>query len=75
MPGCQCPGVIGAGSVKSPQHCMTAIVAKHLGMQSFHVLGATTPASCLKHDSVAIAAAAGAEFAGGRCCARWGAAF
>lgn len=55
-------GVISAGSVKSPQHAMTAVVAAHYNMTSMHVLGATKPDTCLKHDSVAIAVAAGALF-------------
>lgn len=55
-------GVLSAGSVKSPQHAMVAAICKHYGMRSYHVLGATKPATASKHDSVAIAQAMGAEF-------------
>jgi 1-aminocyclopropane-1-carboxylate deaminase/D-cysteine desulfhydrase-like pyridoxal-dependent ACC family enzyme len=56
------PGVVGGGSVKSPQHAMAATVAKHLRMKALCVLGATKPETCTRHDSVAIAKAAGARF-------------
>lgn len=55
-------GVLSAGSVKSPQHAMVATVARHYGLRSYHVLGATKPETCGQHDSVAIAQSAGAAF-------------
>lgn len=55
-------GVLSAASVLSPQHAMVASVARHFGLPSVHVLGATTYEAARKHDSVAIAEAAGAQF-------------
>lgn len=56
------PGIVTGASVLSPQVSMTALVARHFGLPCVVVLGATKPASAIKHENVAIAAAAGAEF-------------
>lgn len=55
-------GVLTGASVLSPQLSMAALVARHYGLPSTLVLGATNPESAVKHENVAIAAAAGAEF-------------
>lgn len=55
-------GLVFGGSVKSTQHAMVATVARHFGKQSIHVLGATTPRTYLRHNTVAIAHAQGAKF-------------
>lgn len=54
--------ILFGGSVKSTQHSMIATVSRYFGKRSTHVLGATSPLTCLKHDSVAIAELQGAEF-------------
>jgi 1-aminocyclopropane-1-carboxylate deaminase/D-cysteine desulfhydrase-like pyridoxal-dependent ACC family enzyme len=56
------PGLVTGASVLSPQHSMAALVARHFGWQSRHVLGATRPDSAIRHENIAIAAAAGATF-------------
>lgn len=55
-------GVVTGASVLSPQVSMTALVARHFGLPSRIVLGATNLSSALRHPNVAIAALAGAEF-------------
>jgi hypothetical protein len=55
-------GVVFAGSVKSTQHANVATLARYFGLPSLHVLGATSPATCLQHPTLAVAAAMGAEF-------------
>ena len=55
-------GIMGAGSVRSPFHAMAAVTAKHYGLASLSVIGATKPETCIQHSSVAVAAAAGARF-------------
>jgi 1-aminocyclopropane-1-carboxylate deaminase/D-cysteine desulfhydrase-like pyridoxal-dependent ACC family enzyme len=54
--------VISASSVKSPQISMSTAVARHYGMPTTHIIGATNPRSALKHENVAIAARLGAQF-------------
>jgi 1-aminocyclopropane-1-carboxylate deaminase/D-cysteine desulfhydrase-like pyridoxal-dependent ACC family enzyme len=54
--------VISASSVKSPQISMSTAVARHYGMPTTHIIGATNPASALKHPNVGIAARLGARF-------------
>ncbi len=49
------------GSVRSPQLARTAVCAKHFGLRSIHVIGADIR-TAVRHDSVSIAAAFGAEF-------------
>ena len=61
LSGGRCAGLIFAGSVKSTQHAMVATVARHFGLPSVHVLGATTPETCIRQETVAIAVAMGAE--------------
>jgi 1-aminocyclopropane-1-carboxylate deaminase/D-cysteine desulfhydrase-like pyridoxal-dependent ACC family enzyme len=55
-------GVLTGASVLSPQNSMAAVVAAHYGLDTTIVLGGTKPESCLRHENVAIAAAAGARF-------------
>lgn len=57
-----CEGICTGASLLSPQHAITAAMAKHFDMQSLHVVGATTPESSSKHPSVAIAKLLGAKF-------------
>lgn len=54
--------VVTGASVRSPQHGMTASVARHLGMESLHVVGATKPQTAAKHVQPQIAARMGAKF-------------
>lgn len=54
-------GLLTAASVLSPQLSMGTLVARHYGLPTTIVLGATKPESALKHPNVMIAAAAGAE--------------
>jgi 1-aminocyclopropane-1-carboxylate deaminase/D-cysteine desulfhydrase-like pyridoxal-dependent ACC family enzyme len=54
--------VISASSVKSPQISMSTAVARHFGMPTTHIIGATTSTSALKHPNVDIAARLGARF-------------
>lgn len=53
--------VVSANSVLSPQSSICATLAEELGMRCTVVLGATHPASAVKHPNVRIAVAAGAE--------------
>lgn len=55
-------GVLTGASVRSPQVSMAALVARHFGLPCKIVLGATNPTSAVRHENVAIARAAGAEF-------------
>ena len=55
-------GVLTGASVLSPQLSMSALVARHFELPTTLVLGATKPESAIRHENVAIAAAAGAEF-------------
>ena len=55
-------GLLTGASVLSPQVSMSALVARHYGLPATIVLGATKPASCGRHENVAIAKAAGARF-------------
>lgn len=55
-------GLVTGASVLSPQHSIVSTMARHFGIKSLHVVGATTPESMLKHESVAIAKEMGAEF-------------
>ena len=55
-------GLLTGASVLSPQLSMAALVARHFGLPATMVLGATNPTSCVKHENVAIAAQAGADF-------------
>jgi hypothetical protein len=57
-----CPGVLSGASVKSPQLSMGTAVARHFGMESAHVLGATTPRTAMHHPNVEVAAWLGARF-------------
>jgi hypothetical protein len=56
------PGLLTGASVLSPQLSMAALVARHYGLPATMVLGATTPESAARHENVAIAAVAGADF-------------
>jgi 1-aminocyclopropane-1-carboxylate deaminase/D-cysteine desulfhydrase-like pyridoxal-dependent ACC family enzyme len=56
------PGILTGASVRSPQVSMAALVAREHRMECVVVLGATRGASALKHENVAIAHRAGAEF-------------
>jgi D-cysteine desulfhydrase len=53
--------VISAASVLSPQNAMAAVTAKKLGMACTVVLGGTKPESAIKHRSVQVALANGAQ--------------
>lgn len=55
-------GIISGASVKSPQLSMGTAVAKHFGLESLLVIGATAQHSATKHENVAIAAWMGAKF-------------
>lgn len=55
-------GIITAASVLSPQVSMAALVARHYDVPCTVMLGATSPESSLRHENVAIAAEAGADF-------------
>ena len=54
--------VVTGASVLSPQHSMTAILSSYYGLPSRHVIGATNPASMMKHPNVAVAKGFGAHF-------------
>lgn len=56
------PQILTGASVLSPQVSMTALVARHYRIPSTIILGATSPETCTRHENVAIAARAGAEF-------------
>lgn len=53
--------VITGASVLSPQHAMTAVAARQHGMESLHIIGATTPEKAIKHKSIALAMNYGAH--------------
>jgi 1-aminocyclopropane-1-carboxylate deaminase/D-cysteine desulfhydrase-like pyridoxal-dependent ACC family enzyme len=55
-------GIVGAMSVHSPQHSFQAVVAKHFGIQSYHIVGATKPHTAIKQEDISIAAALGGKF-------------
>jgi 1-aminocyclopropane-1-carboxylate deaminase/D-cysteine desulfhydrase-like pyridoxal-dependent ACC family enzyme len=54
--------VITACSVLSPQSAMAAVTARQLGMDCTVILGGTRPDTALRHPSIRIAAAHGADF-------------
>jgi 1-aminocyclopropane-1-carboxylate deaminase/D-cysteine desulfhydrase-like pyridoxal-dependent ACC family enzyme len=60
------PGIITGASVLSPQLSMGALVAKHYEIPITCVLGGTKPESAIRHENVAIAQDAGAEFVFGK---------
>lgn len=60
------PGIITGASVLSPQLSMGALVAKHYEIPITCVLGGTKPETAVRHENVAIAADAGAEFVFGK---------
>jgi len=60
------PGIITGASVLSPQLSMGALVAKHYSIPITCVLGGTKPETAIKHENVAIAQDAGAEFVFGK---------
>lgn len=53
--------VVSAASVLSPQSAMAAVIAKDFGMESTVIVGGTTPEKAVRHRSIEIAAAAGAD--------------
>jgi 1-aminocyclopropane-1-carboxylate deaminase/D-cysteine desulfhydrase-like pyridoxal-dependent ACC family enzyme len=55
-------GLVAGASVRSPQIAASTMVARHYGLPVVQVIGATTPQSAVKHESVAIAARLGARF-------------
>ena len=55
-------GIVAAMSVHSPQHSMQAVVARHFGIPSIQIIGATKPTTALKHENIRIAAWFGAKF-------------
>lgn len=55
-------GVISGASVKSPQLAASTVVARHYGLPTVLVIGATNPKAALKHENVAVAARMGARF-------------
>lgn len=55
-------GLLTGASVLSPQVSMTALIARHYGLPCTVVLGATKPETCMRHENVAIAVEAGADF-------------
>lgn len=55
-------GILTGASVLSPQNSMAALVAREYDLPCTVVLGATNADSAIKHENVAIAARAGAEF-------------
>jgi len=55
-------GLLSGASVKSPQLCMGTAVARHFGLETLLVIGATTEKAAGKHENVAIARALGARF-------------
>jgi hypothetical protein len=54
--------LLSGSSVKSPQLPMGSAVAKHFGMESAHVIGATNPISSIKLNMVEMASWFGAGF-------------
>jgi hypothetical protein len=54
--------MVTGASVKSPQLSMGTAVARHFGMRSRLVVGATNPKSGIKRENVLVAAWLGAEF-------------
>ena len=60
------PGIITGASVLSPQLSMGALVARHYDIPITCVLGGTKPESAIRHENVAIAQDAGAEFVFGK---------
>jgi hypothetical protein len=54
--------IISSMSVHSPQHSFQAVVAKHFGVESYHIIGATKPKTAIKHENISIAAWFGAKF-------------
>lgn len=54
--------IVGGMSIHSPQHSMQSVVAKHFGVDSIHVVGATTPVTALKHEDIAIGNMFGGKF-------------
>jgi 1-aminocyclopropane-1-carboxylate deaminase/D-cysteine desulfhydrase-like pyridoxal-dependent ACC family enzyme len=56
-------GILTGASVLSPQVSMSALVAAHYGLPCVVVLGGSKPETAIRHENVAIAAAAGASFA------------
>lgn len=55
-------GVISGTSVHSPQHSFQSVLAKHYGLESVHIIGATKPDTAIKHENVAIATWFDAKF-------------
>lgn len=55
-------GVITGASVLSPQLSMAALCARHFDLPIEIVLGGTRPDTAIRHENVAIAALAGAQF-------------
>lgn len=55
-------GILSGASVKSPQISMSTAVAKHYGLESIQVIGATKPETAVTHENVAIAVRLGAKF-------------
>lgn len=54
--------LISGASVKSPQLPMGTAVARHFGMKSVHIIGATNPKSSIKRDMVEMATWLGSMF-------------
>lgn len=54
--------LVSGASVKSPQLSMSAVVARHFGMTSLIIIGATTPTAAIRNLNVQIAARFGAKF-------------
>jgi len=55
-------GVLSGSSIKSPQISMSAAVAKHFGLPSIQVIGATKAETAMRAENVAIGASLGARF-------------
>ena len=53
--------VISAASVLSPQSAMGSVVAREFGLACTVIVGGTTPEKAVRHQSIAIAADAGAD--------------
>jgi pyridoxal-phosphate dependent enzyme len=53
--------VVSAASVLSPQSAMAASLATELGMESTIIIGGSKPKTALRHTSIRVAKAAGAE--------------
>lgn len=54
--------LISGCSVKSPQSCMGTAVAKHFGLDSLHVIGATKETTAMNHENIKMATWFGAKF-------------